>query len=42
MYIGLIFTKLLDNWDEGKNDEQTYKALLEAVNKHKPMVIQRI
>ncbi|HLL42420.1 MAG TPA: hypothetical protein VK369_04740 [Segetibacter sp.] len=29
-------------WDEGNNDEQIYKALMEAVNKHKPMVIQRI
>ncbi len=42
VYIDLIFAEVLDNWNEGKNDEQTYKALLEAVNKHKPMVIQRI
>ncbi len=42
VYIDLIFTEILDNWDEGKNDEQTYNALLEAVNKHKRMVIQRM
>ena len=42
VYIDLIFTEVLDNWNEGKNDEQTYRALLEAMNKHKPMIIHRI